>query len=324
MILEHNVEWNKVFADLYNDERVDILDSQYYGYGCKAIRFIRSVHFSRKINGFIKLPFKSVWYTLSKYKFNTDDNYLVIFPDVIPYDSNFMRKLKSKYNIKYVLLVMNRWLSYGAKRIRDRFETNLFDYVFTFDSDDAQKYGFILFDSYYSVFVPKSIECDEKDLLFVGIGREDRLSTILDVFEDAEMNHIYTDFNVLKDKMCPEIDAKYSTNKMKILEKSMPYEKVVEKIISDNCILEVLSPGQVGATLRYYEAVCYNKKLLTNNKNVVNLPFYNPDYIHVFENPEDIDWNWVKEQIPVDYHYDGRFSPKRFIDKILELDYKNI
>ena len=40
----------------------------------------------------------------------------------------------------------------------------------------------------------------------------------------------------------------------------------------------------------------------------------------VFEKPEDIDWAWVKERIPVDYHYDGRFSPVHLIDKIIELE----
>ena len=107
---------------------------------------------------------------------------------------------------------------------------------------------------------------------------------------------------------------------MIIYNKRIPYSEVVEKNKASNCILEIISSGQSGASLRYYEAVCYNKKLLTNNKNVVNLPFYNPDYIHVFEKPEDIDWDWVKERIQVDYHYDGRFSPTHLIDKIIELE----
>lgn len=95
---------------------------------------------------------------------------------------------------------------------------------------------------------------------------------------------------------------------------------MIEVEVKSNCILEVLATGQSGATLRYYEAVCYNKKLLTNNKNIVNLPFYNPEWMHVFENTEDIDWGWVKERVPVDYHYDGRFSPIHLIDRIIELE----
>lgn len=87
-----------------------------------------------------------------------------------------------------------------------------------------------------------------------------------------------------------------------------------------NCILEVLIEGMTGATLRYNEAVCYNKKLLTNNKNIVNLPFYDPRYMRVFDSPDDIDVEWVRKQVPIDYHYDGRFSPTHIIDEILELE----
>lgn len=62
------------------------------------------------------------------------------------------------------------------------------------------------------------------------------------------------------------------------------------------------------------------QELLTTNKNIVDMLFYDLRYMKVFEKPEDIDWAWVKERIPVDYHYDGRFSPKHLIDKIIELE----
>ena len=60
----------------------------------------------------------------------------------------------------------------------------------------------------------------------------------------------------------------------------------------------------------------YNKKLLTNNKNVKKFKFYNPEYMKVFEKIEDIDWKWLHEIINVNYHYDGSFSPLRFIKEI--------
>ena len=67
------------------------------------------------------------------------------------------------------------------------------------------------------------------------------------------------------------------------------YEKVLDYIMQSNCILEVVQGVQTGLTYRVYEALCYNKKLLTNNQEVLNLPFYNKNYIHFFEKPEDID-----------------------------------
>ena len=70
-------------------------------------------------------------------------------------------------------------------------------------------------------------------------------------------------------------------------------------------------------TLRYYEAITYNKKLITNNEMVKKLPFYNPYYMFVFCDPEDIDLAWVKRSVKVDYHYNNEFSPKELVKDII-------
>ena len=80
------------------------------------------------------------------------------------------------------------------------------------------------------------------------------------------------------------------------------------------------SEKQYGPSLRYFEAVCYNKKLLTNNPCVVDLPYYDPRYIQVFNNPSDIDIDWLREDCTVDYGYKGDFSPNILIDRILYED----
>lgn len=90
-----------------------------------------------------------------------------------------------------------------------------------------------------------------------------------------------------------------------------PYEEVIQSVVNTNCILEVMQDNQEGATLRYLEAVVYNKKLLTNNKSITTFPFYNPQYMKIFETVDDIDINWIKNQDVVDYGYKDEFSPKR-------------
>ena len=68
----------------------------------------------------------------------------------------------------------------------------------------------------------------------------------------------------------------------------MDYKEVIDIVKQSNCILEVVQEGQNGITLRTMEAVCYGKKLLTNNKNIVKYPFYDSKYISVFEDIDDI------------------------------------
>ena len=82
--------------------------------------------------------------------------------------------------------------------------------------------------------------------------------------------------------------------------------------------MEILQKGQTGPTLRYFEAVCYNKKLLTNNPHIVNFPFYKPEWMKIYQKPEDIDINWLKEKEQIDYGYNGEFSPTKLIDFLYE------
>ena len=96
----------------------------------------------------------------------------------------------------------------------------------------------------------------------------------------------------------------------------MPYEKVIGNILSTNCVLEMVAKGQKVQTARYYEAVCYNKKLLTNNPNIKELSFYNPQYMKYFENIEDIDFEWVKRKETIDYHYNNEFSPNHILKEL--------
>lgn len=80
--------------------------------------------------------------------------------------------------------------------------------------------------------------------------------------------------------------------------------------------MENVQPGQSGVTLRYYEAIVYNKKLLTNNKFVKRLPFYNPKFMYIYEKVEDIDIEWIKKEEMVDYKYNDEFSPVKLIEDI--------
>lgn len=99
-------------------------------------------------------------------------------------------------------------------------------------------------------------------------------------------------------------DERISTH---TVDEIMPYEVVLKRTLEANCVLEIVRPGQVGFTLRTFEAVVYNKKLLTNNEHIKEFQFYNPSYMKVFKSVEDIDWKWVKERNAVNYHYKGDF-----------------
>lgn len=306
------------WRDMYDDNRVSVL-KQYRDIELNTLcKFIKKIHLSDKINTVIFLPFKDIWCdSVKSINWESHVEYYIIFENtsIYPVSTKYLNKIQQKYNVHYILFMVDPWKHRYSRKARYYSQNIKFDYIFTFDPADAKEYGFI----YY--MVPYSMLSDNKvrggiinDLFFCGTAN-DRLEKLLKIYESGRINQT----NILYMINGVETLAQKHDDTI-VYNKRISYNEVVERDNGSNCILEVISTMQSGATLRYYEAVCYNKKLLTNNKNVVNLPFYNPDYVHVFEKPEDIDWNWVKERIPVDYHYDGRFSPTHLIDKIIELE----
>ena len=98
------------------------------------------------------------------------------------------------------------------------------------------------------------------------------------------------------------------------------YERMMEEELAANVLLEIVIPGVgSGTTLRYKEAIMYGKKLLTNNPNVELLELYNPENIRYFENPEDVDIEWLKEKVEIKNLYSGEFSTDAFCKKIINL-----
>ena len=254
-------------------------------------------------------------YQLDDIKFDDNTKYYIIFVDaaLVSFSKEYIKKLTSK-TVKPLLLLLNAIDTipkYSFNKI-GCFE----NMAFSVYREDCKKYGYKYTHNIYSKLIENDSFDITKDLYYIGDAK-DRFDEIIGVYEQVEKDSIKTDFNIVK----VETDRQKYTDKINYCN-FIPYPDTLREMLKCNCILEVLDTGENDSQTRYHEAVCYNKKFLTNNKSVVTLPFYNPEYMKVFEKPEDIDCEWVKERIPIDYGYDGRFSPVHLLDKIVELDNK--
>lgn len=138
----------------------------------------------------------------------------------------------------------------------------------------------------------------------------------MSLYEKCIAENIQTNFYLIDN---PKNIRKHRLHNQKGLcfdSRDVLYEEVISDVLSTNCILEFVAKGQKAQTARYYEAVCYNKKLLTNNPSVKDLQFYDPRYIQYFETIDDIDFAWIKKKEKVDYHYNGEFSPIHALEKL--------
>lgn len=291
------------------------------------LKKLRKIHFSNKLNNKIVVPFKAIWdrwNCIDCSKLDKSDRNYIIFQSNIKFSKRYLKKLKKKKNACIVLYLPDTIEKLGIAKNKKEFKRYCdyyqIDVVFSFDKADCEKYELEFFDLYSSELVRKNKKNYKKryDLFYIGQCRnETRLKLIKAIYkrlrENLNLNFFL--FGVEKEKQKYSENIKYN--------QYLKYNNIVDIDCESQCILELMNEKQSGNTLRFKEAICFNIKLLTNNKNVLNSKFYNPKYIQYFDKVENINIKWIREDVKVDYGYDAEFSPKKLFEKIIILD-KNL
>lgn len=306
----------EAFSDLNNDSGIKVFDVP-YKINNKILEFLFRVHMSKKLNDHFYLPFKKIWkksYCIENEMIDwKQDNFLIIIDSsLVWYSSGYLNQLKKK-GIKLIFLAFNPMHQLIENRtFWNVFSKIKFDLLFSvFDIRDPYDFSTIQTYSVYSkCSIPK--KSNTFDIVFLGMDKG-RHKRIVDIYNHAinlgfKMDVSIIHYNGPEDEKHPEID--YCDE--------VPYMDYLEKIVNSKCILEIVQDDQKGVTLRTFEAIVYGKYLITNNQFIKEMPFYNPNYIHFYKTIGDIDLNFLREDIVVDYKYDGSFSPLNLIDEITE------
>lgn len=278
------------------------------------LNLLYKIHCSETIENIVKLPFKSIWNRhYYKNTFNNDNPICFVFTGshILKFDYGFDKYLRKTYpNCKLVIfyqdLIKGKWKKYFEK-FKDRF-----DLILSFDQKDAEDYGLIY---YPLVYTPEEYEVEDvlprSDVYFVGKAKN-RLDKILDIYVKLRDAGLKCDFNITGVK--PE-DQMFSDEINYCAQ--MPYVENIKHIKATKCMLEIMQGGGHGYTLRYGEAICYGKKLITNNPEIKDAPFYNPDLIQVITDDGILDTNFVlKGDFVVDYNFKEELSPKKLLEFI--------
>lgn len=247
---------------------------------------------------------------LSKYK---KENFIVLFDNeaLRGISKKSLVKIKNAYFKTGIFFIDSLDNSYptifNAKKY---YFDKMFDFSYTCSLYDATKYSIPLNLSYYH---RENVECLENtnDIYFLGAikKRLTELKSLSEKFAENGINYNY----LLRYKSKKKI-SDFSHNRINYIS----YKENLKNVMSTNCILDIVDQDSNCVSLRYYEAVVYNKKLLTNNEQIKNYPFYDPRYMKVFTNEKDIDYDWIKEKEKINYHYDGRFEPFIFMERIVK------
>lgn len=187
-----------------------------------------------------------------------------------------------------------------------------FDYVFSFDQNDCKEYGLFYHPLVFSSYKEECNNVPYSDIYFLGKAKN-RLPEIIEVFEFLRTFNLKLDFYLTG--VSPE-DQVYKDEINYI--SCMSYIENLKHVSHTRCLLEIMQQGGRGFTQRGAEAVCLNKKLLTNNKEIHKEPFFNPNYISQFISIKDINSSFIEkistEDNNINYNYQEKMSPREFIE----------
>lgn len=314
---EHEL-YKQMFSDLFKESNYDIEEIPRMVIPT-CLKLFYKLHFSEKINRHIWLPFKCLWnnfYTLEKYQYDRQETYYIIFMNGslrYYFSENFLKKFKEKHtNIRLVMILYDSFSNPTAKRAIKMITK--FDYIFSFDQKDCDRYGF---ERIYSTFSkPDFVTRDyskKSTAFFIGYGIG-RLQILQETFRKITSEVQGCKFYIagVKEESQEVIpDVQYNV--------TMSYSEELQMAYNTDCIVEVVKDGQTGVSLRTCEAIAFNKKLLTNNRYLRNMPFYDERYMQIFSNPENIDINFLKEKVSVNYDDVNFFSPTKILDRLIEI-----
>ena len=223
--------------------------------------------------------------TLTKKGFQ--DQILVINPEVIDLECHLEIKKMTKKYMTYLYDSVDRC---PVNHLLD----GIFDEIYSFDQDDVKKYGFKKINNYnYIDKQPIANKNAIKNQVLYIASFDNRLTTVYN------LKNIFTKIGVSFRFII--VGKKTILFKLKnYFSKKLDNIELKRKIINQNdlkilyneteVILDLVRENQTGLSFRVFEAMAFQKKIITTNKSITSYDFYNPNNILVIDN-EDLEIN---------------------------------
>lgn len=214
------------------------------------------------------------------------------------YDPNskfliLIRKLKIKFNLmffgnwkknikKYDKVIFfdngfNEVFSYWIKKINPKCKTILWiwnpisnrqmrflndknlDEIYSYSEKDSQKYGIKYNTTFYNKELKENFVQNNEVYDIVFLGRNKNRKNIIENFKNDIKNYnLKTNFKIIEDG-----------------ENEISYYEYLNWISKSKAILDIVNNIYQGPTLRTMESIFLNKKMITNNREIMNYEFYN-------------------------------------------------
>jgi hypothetical protein len=176
------------------------------------------------------------------------------------------------------------YLSDGIARLSmpiDQLAT--FDKVYTFDGADAHEYQLRkLYNYIYEEHADFKTTSDFKAFVVMGgKHRVDVLGRVAQAFE--QLGYTSTCKFLVQSKPVPG-----ASPLLTFFRQRMDIDETAEYVRRSEILIDIVRPGHAGLSFRFFEALLYRKKMITNNPSVADYDFYDPRNILIIDSEHPV------------------------------------
>lgn len=292
----------------------------YQGFDVVNISFFDNVFKYKNLGEWLRIKWggkkhskKNVLFKRSRQKINKHldqlediaDYALIIRPDAFPKD--FIKALRAKAGI----LIAYQWDA--MRRFPETYGyIDFFDRFFIFDPQDKGITKTLEASNFYPLSYAeranKKAE-SETDLYYWGNYSSDRKAILLSLIRFCKVHNMHYDIHLHRRKVTFFRKDNFITNK------AISFEENLIRSFNSKVLIDLAPPEQYGLSFRVFEALGFQKKLITNNQTITKYDFYHPDNIFIYgkEETENLKYFLEKPYVPISEEIRQKYSFRNWI-----------
>lgn len=202
----------------------------------------------------------------------------------------FSEEFLSIIRTKTKKLVGNHWD--GLNRTPNVYsKLKFFDKFFVFDKNDVdeKKNIFFLTNFFFDFEEKKTQPPIDNDVFYIGTYVEERFRALKDI------STIFSRENISQKILLFSWDKRETEGEITFTNHFLTYDENIEQVKKSKALLDLKLKEHNGLSFRFFEALKYNKKLITDNPDVKTYDFYRKENIFIIgEDPETELKNFVE------------------------------
>jgi len=242
-------------------------------------------------------------------KLGIQNQILVINPEVI--DLKFHLEIKKRTS-KYIAYLYDSTERHPVTHLLN----NIFDEIYSFDKKDIKTYGFKETSNY--IYLPNQTEKKQTSFEAVYVGScDDRFPELLELAKKLKSKNVNYKFKIIgKPKQINPLKDLYG-DFIDFDSTKLNQKELLDFYNSSKVIVDLIRDKQTGLSFRFFEALALNKKIITNNKSVINYSFFSKDNITFLEEiPDDF---FTKNYKPITKEIYYNYTIENWVKTIFNL-----